>query len=149
MLFKTHFFKDPQNDDAPGKYYPFPVYDRTVCLDELVDEISHSTSLTASDVRAVTWELIDVFRRHLVRGNKVRLDGIGIFKLSFRGTGEEKPEDVTAANIDRSSVRPTFLADAALRHSVSTRVSFSKVKGTGRGAKRDNQDDAEEDGQEG
>ena len=52
-------------------------------LTELVDEISHATSLTASDVRAVTWELIEVFRRYLARGNKVRLDGIGIFKLSF------------------------------------------------------------------
>ena len=113
-----------------------------------MDEISHSTSLTASDVRAVTWELIEVFRRYLARGNKVRLDGIGIFKLSFRGSGEEKPEDVTSANIDRSSVRPTFLADAALRHSVRTRVSFSKVKGTGRGAKRDNPGDDGETGQE-
>ena len=97
MLFKTHFFKDPQNDDAPGKYYPFPVYDRTVSLDELVDEISHATSLTASDVRAVTWELIEVFRRYLARGNKVRLDDIGIFKLSFLGTGEENPDDAEEA----------------------------------------------------
>ena len=54
------------------------------------------------------------------------LAGIGAFKVSFKGVGEVIAEEVTAANIDRSTIRITFVADAALKRTMKAEISFSK-----------------------
>ena len=53
-----------------GKFYPAPVYYTTIDLKSLANEISHSTSLTGSDVKAVIEELMFAFERHLINGEK-------------------------------------------------------------------------------
>ncbi|MDE7290895.1 MAG: HU family DNA-binding protein [Treponemataceae bacterium] len=115
------------NKDDTGKYFPFPVYEKTIGLNDFVDEISHSTSLTSTDVRATIYEIIEIFHKYLVRGHKVKLDGIGTFKVSFKGDGSDKPEDLTSSNIDRSTVRVTFVADVSLNQEMKNEVSFSKI----------------------
>lgn len=132
MNFKSLLFKNPLKQDAPGKFYPYPVYEKTIGLDDFVEEISHSTSLTPMDVRASIMEVIEIFQPYLVRGHKIRLDGIGTFKVSFKGAGKDTAEDVTAedvtaANIDRSTVRITFVADSAMKQEIKSKISFSKV----------------------
>ena len=87
MEFSTIFYPNPRSENGEGKYYPRPVYVRTIGMEELVADITHATSLTAADVTAAITELATVIRRHLVYGNKVQLDGIGTFKVSFKGEG--------------------------------------------------------------
>ena len=72
-------------------------------------------------------EIIEIFHRYLVRGHKLKLDGIGTFKVSFKGEGASTSEDLTAMNIDRSSVRVTFVADTKMKKEIRTEISFSKV----------------------
>ena len=129
MDYKVSFFRNPQNQNVPGKYYPYPVYEKTIGLDDFVKEISHATSLTSTDVRAVIMEVIEIFHRYLVRGHKVKLDGIGTFKISFKGIGEATAEAVSASSINKSTVRITFVADSTLKQEMRTEISFSKVTG--------------------
>ena len=110
-----------------GKYYPYPVYEKTIGLDDFVKEISHATSLTPTDVRAAITEIVEIFHRYLVRGHKVKLNGVGTFKVSFKGDGAAKSEDLTASNIDRSTIKVTFVADAPLNQEMKNEVSFSKI----------------------
>ncbi|MDE6774523.1 MAG: HU family DNA-binding protein, partial [Treponemataceae bacterium] len=95
------FRTNPQDKKAPGKYYPYPVYENTIELDDFVKEISHATSLTSTDIRATILEVIEIFHRYLVRDHKVKLDGIGTFKVSFKGDGAIAADDLTSSNIDR------------------------------------------------
>lgn len=127
MDFKSLYFKNPQNKKVPGKYYPYPVYEKTIGTDDFVEEISHSTSLTATDVRAVISEIIVIFRRYLARGHKLKLDGLGTFKVSFKGDGVPTADALTAFNIDRSTIRITFVSEPALKQEMQVGISFSKV----------------------
>ena len=127
MEYKAFLYKNPQDKKEPGKYYPYPLYESTIGLNDFVKEISHATSLTSSDVRAVILEVIEVFQRYLVRGHKVKLDGIGTFKVSFKGVGKITADAVTASDIDESTIRVTYAADYALKKAIRAEISFSKV----------------------
>ena len=143
MKYKTARFLNPKVETDSGKYYPYPEYESTISLDDFVKEISHATSLTPSDVKAVILELIEIFQRYLVRGHKVLLTGIGTFKISFKGVGEVTAEEVTAANIDKSTIRITFVADAALKRTIKAEISFLK-KADGAKENKDSAPDSEQ-----
>ncbi|MDE5776798.1 MAG: HU family DNA-binding protein [Treponemataceae bacterium] len=127
MNYRSLFRTNPQDKKDPGKYYPYPVYEKTIGLNDFVKEISHATSLTPTDVRAAITEIVEIFHRYLVRGHKVKLNGVGTFKVSFKGDGAAKSEDLTASNIDRSTIKVTFVADAPLNQEMKNEVSFSKI----------------------
>ena len=128
MEFRPMHYKNPRSENGEGKYYPCPVYDRTIGMDEIVEDIAHATSLTAADVTAAITELAAVVRRYLIHGHKVQLDDIGTFKVSFKGTGQESAEDVTADDITQSSIKVTMLVDYGLRRYVRKSTTFSKVR---------------------
>ena len=81
-----------QNDDstAYGKWFATAVYDQHfIETEELADFIQKQASVKKSDVKAVLDEL----------GQKVRLDGIGIFKVGFSSIGVVDKDDCGAQNI--------------------------------------------------
>jgi predicted histone-like DNA-binding protein len=85
---------------AYGKYYAKAVYDEGfVGIDEIADYIQQQASVKKSDVKAAIGELGEALKHYMEMGQKVRLDGIGIFKVGFSSIGATKPEDVGAQNI--------------------------------------------------
>ena len=126
MKFKVIQKNNPIEKDKNALFYPFPVYSDTLEIRDLLQEISYASSVTPSDVRAVTDSLVEILQRYLVRGNKVKVDGIGTFKLSFNGSGKETSKDVSANDIYNAKV--TFLSDKNLRNYVSSNVKYEKVK---------------------
>lgn len=126
MKFKVIQKNNPIDKDKNALFYPFPVYSDTLEIRDLLQEISYASSVTPSDVRAVTDSLVEILQRYLVRGNKVKVDGIGTFKLSFNGSGKETSKDVSANDIYNAKV--TFLSDKKLRNYVSSNVKYEKVK---------------------
>ncbi|MBO5400225.1 MAG: HU family DNA-binding protein [Spirochaetaceae bacterium] len=126
MKFKVIQKNNPIEKDKNALFYPFPVYSDTLEIRDLLQEISYASSVTPSDVRAVTDSLVEILQRYLVRGNKIKVDGIGTFKLSFNGSGKETSKDVSANDIYNAKV--TFLSDKNLRNYVSSNVKYEKVK---------------------
>ena len=85
---------------AYGKYYAKAVYDeRFVGIDEIADYIQQQASVKKSDVKASIGELGEALKHYMEMGQKVRLDGIGIFKVGFSAIGVDDPEDCTASTI--------------------------------------------------
>ena len=126
MKFKVIQENNPIDKDKNALFYPFPVYSDTLEIRDLLQEISYASSVTPSDVRAVTDSLVEILQRYLVIGNKIKVDGIGTFKLSFNGSGKETSKDVSANDIYNAKV--TFLSDKNLRNYVSSNVKYEKVK---------------------
>lgn len=126
MKFKVIQKNNPIEKDKNALFYPFPVYSDTLEIRDLLQEISYASSVTPSDVRAVTDSLVEILQRYLVRGNKIKVEGIGTFKLSFNGSGKETSKDVSANDIYNAKV--TFLSDKNLRNYVSSNVKYEKVK---------------------
>ena len=85
---------------AFGKYYATAVYDKKfIETEELAAFIQTQASVKKSDIKAVLDELGEALKHFFEMGQKVKLDGIGIFKVGFSSIGVDKAEDCTAATI--------------------------------------------------
>jgi len=86
--------------NAYGKFYAMAVYDNSfIGTEELADFIQRQASVKKSDIKAVLQELGEAMKHFFELGQKVKLDGIGIFKVGFSSIGVAKKEDCTAATI--------------------------------------------------
>ena len=97
------FIKSQNNNShsqAHGKYFAQAVYDNHfVGTEELADFIQRQASVKKSDIKAVLQELGEALKHFFEMGQKVRLDGIGIFKVGFSSIGVTKLEDCGAQTI--------------------------------------------------
>ena len=85
---------------AYGKYYAAAVYDsKFIETEELASFIQTQASVKKSDIKAVLDELGDAMKHFFELGQKIKLDGIGIFKVGFSSIGVNKVEDCTSATI--------------------------------------------------
>ena len=85
---------------AYGKYYATAVYDKKfIETEELASFIQTQASVKKSDIKAVLDELGEALKHFFEMGQKVKLDGIGIFKVGFSSIGVDKAEDCSAATI--------------------------------------------------
>lgn len=101
--------------DAP-KYYPAPVYTGTYSLDDLSQYISNISTVSEIDVAAVLRAFVKVFPEILQKGNRIDLEGIGMFSLGFETSSSDKIEDVSAHNVTR--VRLKFAAEHKLKKAI-------------------------------
>ena len=91
-----------QNDDstAYGKWFATAVYDQHfITTEELAEFIQTQASVKKSDIKAVLDELGSAMKHFFELGQKVKLDGIGIFKVGFSSIGTVKKDDCSAATI--------------------------------------------------
>ena len=85
---------------AYGKYFAQAVYDNHfIGTEELADFIQRQASVKKSDIKAVLQELGEAFKHFFEMGQKIKLDGIGIFKVGFSSIGVTKIEDCGAQTI--------------------------------------------------
>ncbi len=88
------------HSEAYGKYFAQAVYDNHfIGTEELSDFIQRQASVKKSDIKAVLQELGEALKHFFELGQKVKLDGIGIFKVGFSSIGVTKLEDCSAATI--------------------------------------------------
>ena len=97
-------FKKLQNrndeSSAYGKWFATAVYDQHfIETEQLADFIQTQASVKKSDIKAVLDELGSAMKHFFELGQKVRLDGIGIFKVGFSSIGAASKDDCGAANI--------------------------------------------------
>ncbi|MCR5766687.1 MAG: DNA-binding protein [Treponema sp.] len=108
---------NPQDVDAEGKFYPAPAYIAEIGVNQLAEDISQSTTLTATEIIGVIQSLLTTVPKYMLLGYKVRLDNFGIFKLGFKNKAECKGYDkanlVTANDID--GLRVMYTPDSMLK----------------------------------
>ena len=93
------------NAKTYNKYYAKPVYDeKFIETDEIADFIQTQATLKRSDIKAALDELGAAMKHFMEMGQKIRLAGIGIFKVGFSSIGVAKEEDCTANTITRRRV---------------------------------------------
>ena len=92
--------KNSHNAKTYNKYYAKPVYDeKFIETDEIADFIQTQATLKRSDIKAALDELGAAMKHFLEMGQKIRLAGIGIFKVGFSSIGVSDPDDCTASTI--------------------------------------------------
>ena len=94
-----------QYNNGYGKYYAQAVYDeKFIETDELASYIQQQASVKKSDIGAVLDELGDAMKHYFELGQKVRIKGLGIFKVGFSSLGVDKVDECTAATITNRRV---------------------------------------------
>ena len=91
-----------KNDESTafGKWFATAVYDQHfIETEELANYIQQQASVKKSDIKAVLDELGGAMKHYFELGQKVKLEGIGIFKVGFSSIGTNKKEDCGAQNI--------------------------------------------------
>ena len=91
---------------APGSY-------QTCTIKSIASKIEVHGALTREDVIHSINSFIRLLQEELVMGNKVKVDGLGIFHITPTCKGVEKEEDCTVRNIKRVNLR--FMVDNELR----------------------------------
>ena len=91
--------------NAYGKWFGMAVYDKNfIETKQLAEYIQSQASVKRSDVIAVLDELGAAMKHFFEMGQKVKLEGIGIFKVGFSSIGADKAEDFGAQNITKRRV---------------------------------------------
>lgn len=108
-------YKKVGDKTSPKYYYlsKVPGHFRTENIESIAKEIEAYGALTAEDVTHTMKAFIRQLRKSLVKGDKVKVDGLGIFQITFSSTGTEEEKDCTVKNISRVNVR--FSVDNSLR----------------------------------
>ena len=76
-----------------GMYYARATHHNTVSIKELAQTMQANCTVKYADIVAVLAELSDVMRTELLRSNKVRIDGLGTFKVGLRSKGSTNLEE--------------------------------------------------------
>ena len=90
------------NDDSTafGKWFATAVYDQSfITTKDLAHYIQNQCTLKESDIKAALDELGKAMKHYFEMGQKVKLDGIGIFKVGFSSIGTNKKDDCGSQNI--------------------------------------------------
>ena len=115
-----------RNSAAFGKYFAQAVYDsKFIETDELASYIQQQASVKKSDIGAVLDELGEAMKHYFELGQKVRIKGLGIFKVGFSSIGVDKADDCTATTI---TDRRVLFQPESTRVVVGQKVKDGKVK---------------------
>ncbi|KAA6349751.1 hypothetical protein EZS27_002844 [termite gut metagenome] len=82
-------------------------------IESIAHDIEAMGALSAEDVIHVTKSFVRELKRVLLRGDKVKVEGLGIFSLTFYSEGVETEKDCTVKTIKRVNIR--FRVDNTLR----------------------------------
>lgn len=104
VMFTAVGKKHPTEPLAPMKYYPRAIQSKVIDLDALSEQIAVSTTLTETDCQAVIYSLVNAVSKELEQGSIVRLEHLGTFQISVKGTSSDSPEEVSTKNISSALI---------------------------------------------
>jgi len=117
--YKVLARKNPQDPNAPEKYYGQAVITSKMDLDALAQRIAQNTTLGVGDIFGVLKSLEEAIINALTDGMAVELGGICDIYPQVSGPGADTLEDFSAAvNVTRKRVR--IRSKAKLNRSMET-----------------------------
>lgn len=93
MALNFKIYQSKRNDETNGKYYARAVHTGTIDTDGLATIMQNNCTVKKSDIKAVLTELAEVMTSQLQDSKRVKLDGLGTFKLGIN----TKPADTAKA----------------------------------------------------
>lgn len=103
------------NPASPMLYYlrQKPKTCGTVDIDVLAASIQKNCAMTKGDVKHVIEALVEEIQGNLANGDKVKLNQLGTFHMTFRCPGMEASDKCTVRNISKVNIR--FIPDKELK----------------------------------
>lgn len=95
---------NPTQANTPMLYYPKAIKTGEVDLDQITEEIAQATSLTQADCYAAVISFVKVLENHLAHGEIVRMEPLGSFQISVKGTASPTAAEVSKSNVTSASI---------------------------------------------
>ncbi len=107
--------KDVSDKSSPLMFYlrQKPKTCGTVDVDVLAASIQKNCAMTKGDVKHVIEALVEEIQGNLANGDKVKLNQLGTFHMTFRCPGVATSDKCTVKNISKVNIR--FVPDKELR----------------------------------
>lgn len=83
MAVEVKIYQSNRKGETQGKFYGRAAHRDTVDVKALAATMQNNCTVKYSDIVAVLAELSEVMRIELLRSNRVKLDGIGTFKVGI------------------------------------------------------------------
>ena len=97
MSIKFRMYQDNRkNSKRKGYWYARAVSPDLVSVKDLALRISERCTVTEPDILAVISALVFEMNQVLKDGNRVKLDGLGTFRVGIHSQGVQKAEDFNA-----------------------------------------------------
>lgn len=113
---------NPQ-DRSKKKWYANAVNSSKIGQKEIAKSISSKSSLTSGDVANVIQNLLEELPKELLKGNIVKLEDFGSFRISISSEGVENEKDFKASMI--KDVRIIFTPGVEMKEAIG-HISFEK-----------------------
>jgi predicted histone-like DNA-binding protein len=114
---------NPQDREAPRKFYPSIQASGRMNLRKLSKRITQMCTVTGPDTLAVLESMLLVIPEELANGNIVELGDFGSFWLRNSADGSEQQENVSASNV--TNVLPRFIPGKEFKKAL-TAIDFEK-----------------------
>lgn len=115
---------NPQDREAPKKFYASAVKRGSMGLDGLAERISESSTASKADTLLVLTALSTQLQLLLSEGYSVKLQGLGSLRVTLNGIGADTQEEFGVHLIRKPNIR--FLPDKELLDRVK-RTSLERV----------------------
>ncbi|BDD11343.1 DNA-binding protein [Fulvitalea axinellae] len=123
--FKSVERRNPQQNDAPPKYYAQIVQKERVKIKEMAADIADISTVSEVDIAAVLSALVKMVPKYLAKGRPVKLGDLGTFSLSLKAEGVDTEDKVTAHTISGNKVN--FRAGQEVRNQLKL-ATYAKAK---------------------
>ena len=123
--YKLQRKKNPQKPGEPGKWYAVPKTGKAVKEKVMTRMATEDTTMADFELAAAAKLIGKFIHNQTVQGKKVRIPGLGSFRVSF---GSEGVDDITkfSTNMIRN-VKIVFLMDNDLRSTILNDMSFENA----------------------
>jgi predicted histone-like DNA-binding protein len=104
-------------------YYAVPVGSGLVGTREIAQRLADRSTLTPADIRATLIGLVEVMETYLHNGYSVKLDDLGVFRLSVTSEGYVSPEECMPHRVRAAKL--CFRADTQIKKNLK-QVRFER-----------------------
>jgi predicted histone-like DNA-binding protein len=115
-------------------YYAIPAWSGLIGTREIAQRLSERSTLTPADIRATLIGLVDVMESYLHEGYSVKLDDLGVFRLSATSEGYATAEECTPRRVRVAKL--CFRADPQIKKNLQF-VTFKRDKSEKQGKREE------------
>jgi predicted histone-like DNA-binding protein len=111
--------------NSKALYYAVPAGAGLIGTRDIAQELAQRSSLTPADIRATLIGLVEVMEIYLHNGYSVKLDDLGVFRLSATSDGYASPEECMPHRVRAAKL--CFRADPQIKKALK-KVKFERDK---------------------
>lgn len=107
------------------KYYPCAIHEGEENLESLAEKVANSSTMSVGDCYGVIMSLSFIISDALAQGKIVRIDPLGSFQVTLKGSPEDSPEPLGKTSI--KGVNIVYKAANQLKRRLKT-LDYKRIR---------------------